>query len=151
MFGLAGWRRAAVVPTQLTLETPTLPQARPPWIGSFFDAHRVGHDLLLRRVTLLLTWSRPPSSRRRPYFEVGCLLLVSSLITARQFSRPEFPSCVIDDSILQMSWVNQFTQTIQQGVWLPRWMPDSNGGYGSPIFVFYSPLVYYVTALLQLT
>jgi hypothetical protein len=50
-----------------------------------------------------------------------------------------------------MSWVNQFTQTIQQGVWLPRWLPDSNGGYGSPVFVFYSPLVYYVTALLQLT
>ena len=50
-----------------------------------------------------------------------------------------------------MSWVNQFTQTIQQGVWLPRWMPDSNGGYGSPVFVFYSPLVYYATALLQLT
>jgi 6-pyruvoyl-tetrahydropterin synthase-like protein len=48
-----------------------------------------------------------------------------------------------------MSWVKQFTQVLREGVWLPRWLPDSNGGYGSPIFVFYSPLVYYVTALFQ--
>lgn len=48
-----------------------------------------------------------------------------------------------------MSWVKQFTQALREGVWLPRWLPDSNGGYGSPVFVFYSPLVYYVTALFQ--
>jgi len=45
-----------------------------------------------------------------------------------------------------MSWVRQFAQALVEGTWLPRWLPDSNGGYGSPVFVFYSPLVYYVTA-----
>jgi len=76
------------------------------------------------------------------------LLLASVLILARQFTSPYFPSCVVDDSILQMSWVRQFAQILGEGTWLPRWLPHSNGGYGSPIFTFYSPLVYYVTASL---
>ncbi len=74
--------------------------------------------------------------------------LVSGLCIVRQFTNPHFASCVIDDSILQMSWVRQFSQVLSEGTWLPRWLPDSNGGYGSPVFVFYSPLVYYVSALI---
>ena len=77
-----------------------------------------------------------------------CLFLLSALLVARQFSNPNFPSCVIDDSLLHMSWVQQFSASLSQGYWLPRWLPDSNGGYGSPVFIFYSPLVYYLTALL---
>jgi hypothetical protein len=80
--------------------------------------------------------------------ELGCLVLVSALIMARQFTDPHFVSCVTDDSILQMGWVRQFAESLGQGNWLPRWLPDSNGGYGSPVFVFYSPLVYYVTAFM---
>jgi 6-pyruvoyl-tetrahydropterin synthase related domain len=78
--------------------------------------------------------------------EIGCLFAVAGLITARQLTSPHFASCVVDDSILQMSWVRQFAQALVEGTWLPRWLPDSNGGYGSPVFLFYSPLVYYVTA-----
>jgi len=85
--------------------------------------------------------------RKWPHLEVGCLFLAVVLILARQFTNPQFPSCVIDDSILQMSWASQFTQALRDGVWLPRWLPESNGGYGSPVFIFYSPLVYYITAV----
>ncbi len=81
------------------------------------------------------------------YTEWGCIFLVSSIIVARQFTSSGFASCVLDDSILHMSWVRQFAEVLGEGVWLPRWLPDSNGGYGSPVFVFYSPLVYYVTAV----
>lgn len=97
----------------------------------------------------MLNGLRRSEKKHSPYLEVGCLLLTSALIVARQFVRPQFASCVIDDSILQMSWVKQFTQVLSEGVWLPRWLPESNGGYGSPVFVFYSPLVYYVTAVFQ--
>jgi hypothetical protein len=90
-----------------------------------------------------------PEKKHPPYLEVVCLLLTSALIVARQFSNPQFASCVIDDSILQMSWVGQFSRALREGVWLPRWLPESNGGYGSPVFVFYSPLVYYVTAVVH--
>ena len=73
-------------------------------------------------------------------------MAVSILLVSRQFTDSRFASCVIDDSILQMSWVQQFSRSLQEGTLVPRWLPDSNGGYGSPVFVFYSPLVYYVTA-----
>ncbi|MGH9429226.1 MAG: hypothetical protein ACRD2L_23330, partial [Terriglobia bacterium] len=78
-----------------------------------------------------------------------CLFLLSAVLIARQFANPNFQSCVIDDSVLHMSWVQQFSTSLAQGYWLPRWLPDSNGGYGSPVFIFYSPLVYYLTALLK--
>ncbi|MCI0626313.1 MAG: YfhO family protein [Acidobacteria bacterium] len=75
-----------------------------------------------------------------------CLLVLSVVLVGRQFGTPHFVSCVIDDSILQMSWASQFGQLLQEGQLLPRWLPQSNGGFGSPVFVFYSPLVYYATA-----
>ena len=91
----------------------------------------------------------PNHSKLRKWFEASSWLLipiVSGLWVARQFSSPHFASCVSDDGILQMSWVRQFSQLLAEGVWLPRWLPDSNGGYGSPVFIFYSPLIYYVSA-----
>jgi uncharacterized membrane protein len=85
-------------------------------------------------------------------YDFLCLLLLSVVLVGRQFGTPHFVSCVIDDSILQMSWVSQFSELLQEGQLLPRWLPHSNGGLGSPVFLFYSPLVYYVTApLLWLT
>ncbi|HVN79608.1 MAG TPA: hypothetical protein VMW38_11475, partial [Terriglobia bacterium] len=91
----------------------------------------------------------PNHSKLRKWFEASSWLLipiVSGLWVARQFISPHFASCVSDDGILQMSWVRQFSQLLAEGVWLPRWLPDSNGGYGSPVFIFYSPLIYYVSA-----
>jgi len=41
----------------------------------------------------------------------------------------------------------QFYKSIASGTLLPRWALDANNGYGSPNFVFYSPLSYYVVSL----
>jgi len=96
-------------------------------------------------------WRESAKPERHAFWRGAvCLFLLSALLVARQFSNPNFPSCVIDDSLLHMSWVQQFSASLSQGYWLPRWLPDSNGGYGSPVFIFYSPLVYYLTALLKL-
>jgi len=81
--------------------------------------------------------------------EVAILFVVALAVMLPQFRQVTFSSCVIDDSILQMSWVQQFTQTLWEGTFLPKWLPESNGGDGSPVFVFYSPLVYYLTAAVQ--
>ncbi len=35
------------------------------------------------------------------------------------------------------------------GVWYPRWVDDANGGFGAPVFVFYSPLAYWLGAALM--
>jgi hypothetical protein len=95
-------------------------------------------------------WPEAGGHGRHSFFRGALVLFACSvLLIARQFTNPNFPSCVIDDSVLHMSWVQQFSTSLAQGYWLPRWMPDSNGGYGSPVFIFYSPVVYYLTALLK--
>ncbi len=39
-----------------------------------------------------------------------------------------------------------FTQSLQEGVLYPRWLDNSNGGLGAPIFIYYPPLAYYFHA-----
>lgn len=38
--------------------------------------------------------------------------------------------------------VVEFEAALRQGDFYPRWAPDFYGGYGSPFFVFYAPLVF---------
>ena len=94
----------------------------------------------------MLTRSAQSKTRPWAYVDVASLFVISMGIMTLQFVRPQLASCVIDDSILQMSWIRQFANGLSSDVWLPRWMPEANGGYGSPVFIFYSPLVYYVSA-----
>jgi uncharacterized membrane protein len=44
----------------------------------------------------------------------------------------------------------QFLQGLENGSFYPRWAADANNGYGSPNFIFYSPLAYYLTAFVHL-
>jgi hypothetical protein len=52
------------------------------------------------------------------------------------------------DSQYHLLWADQFIESLSSGVLYPRWLPSSNSGLGSPTFIFYSPLPYYVAALL---
>lgn len=40
-----------------------------------------------------------------------------------------------------------FGDAISAGAWYPRWMPDMNGGYGYPEFVFYQPGYFFLSQL----
>ncbi|HMH51177.1 MAG TPA: 6-pyruvoyl-tetrahydropterin synthase-related protein [Candidatus Acidoferrum sp.] len=42
-----------------------------------------------------------------------------------------------------------FSAAITSGAWYPRWLPDLNGGYGYPLFVFYQPGYFYVSHVLS--
>lgn len=44
----------------------------------------------------------------------------------------------------------QFLQGLGDGSFYPRWAADANNGYGSPNFVFYAPLPYYLVCLVNL-
>jgi hypothetical protein len=44
----------------------------------------------------------------------------------------------------------QFSSAVHEGEIFPKWAPDSNRGYGSPTFVFYSPLSYYLVSAISL-
>ena len=53
------------------------------------------------------------------------------------------------DMIWHITWIQHFYQQLSEGIWYPRWIAGTNYGYGSPTFVFYSPLVYYIGSLLK--
>jgi hypothetical protein len=44
----------------------------------------------------------------------------------------------------------QFLQGLGDGSFYPRWAADANNGYGSPNFIFYAPLSYYLVCLVNL-
>jgi hypothetical protein len=54
----------------------------------------------------------------------------------------------IDDMIFHIFQTNQFVRSVQDGFLYPRWTVDSINGYGSPNFIFYSPMSYYFVTVL---
>jgi len=49
--------------------------------------------------------------------------------------------------VLLSDW---FVESLRAGNWYPRWLPEMNGGFGYPEFVFYQPGYFFVTALTSL-
>lgn len=49
-------------------------------------------------------------------------------------------------SYLNVSWADGFAQQLARGEFYPRWLPEMNDGLGSPVFYFYGPLPFYMTA-----
>ena len=50
-----------------------------------------------------------------------------------------------------ITWLQHFSKQLAEGIWYPRWLAGTNYGYGSPTFVFYPPLVYYLGSLLKIS
>lgn len=51
-----------------------------------------------------------------------------------------------DSLYTNLSWASQFTEELFGGQWYPRWLSGLNAGAGSPVFFFYAPLPFYVSA-----
>ena len=64
---------------------------------------------------------------------------------------PSLLSGVTDSDSLRYTyvWARQFAAAVARGELYPRWLPESFGGLGSPTFVFYPPLAFYVDALVR--
>jgi hypothetical protein len=77
---------------------------------------------------------------------VCCLifLLLGFLLTIPAFHQGLIVS---DDILVYSNWHRCFSEQLIAGEWYPRWLMDMNGGRGSPVFFFYPPLPFYVSAL----
>ncbi|MEA5538099.1 6-pyruvoyl-tetrahydropterin synthase-related protein [Limnoraphis robusta Tam1] len=56
----------------------------------------------------------------------------------------------LGDLFWHLTWVQHFSQQIAEGILYPRWIAGTNYGYGSPTFVFYPPLAYYIGSVFKL-
>ena len=56
-----------------------------------------------------------------------------------------------NDIKYHIAWLQHFSKQLSEGIWYPRWLAGDNYGYGSPTFVFYPPLVFYLGSLLKST
>jgi hypothetical protein len=57
------------------------------------------------------------------------------------------PPIFRDSWWIDIVWSEQFTQALLHGNLYPRWLPNSYDGLGAPVFYFYPPGAFYLTAL----
>jgi hypothetical protein len=70
------------------------------------------------------------------------IFLIGPLLTANWIK--------VGESIEQVLRVVELDRGIREGYLYPRWFGDLAGGFGYPYFVFYSPLIYYISELFHL-
>lgn len=49
-----------------------------------------------------------------------------------------------DSHWINIVWADQFTAALRHGVLWPRWLPESHGGLGAPVFYFYGPMAFWL-------
>lgn len=54
------------------------------------------------------------------------------------------------DSTSHIFWIGEWQKLWHEGIFYPRWMPDSYGGLGAPSFYFYPPLTYVLASAIGL-
>jgi hypothetical protein len=54
------------------------------------------------------------------------------------------------DIIFHVFQADQFDRVLHEGNFYPRWVQDSNNGYGSANFIFYAPLSYYLVSAIKM-
>lgn len=86
--------------------------------------------------------------RKSNCFGLLILLSLAASLMLRQLTGPGYFSVMTDDSISYTRWAWQFREALQEGILYPRWISSNFWGYGSPTFIFYSPLAFYLTAIL---
>src|SRR4030042_2714938 len=90
------------------------------------------------------------SSRKYTILSILILFFLSGLIMLRQLTSTVFFSCFISDTFTYTSWAWQFTEALKEGIVYPRWIPLNFWGYGSPTFILYPPLAFYLVAFFNI-
>jgi hypothetical protein len=88
---------------------------------------------------------RPEWQAETPTFRLAFALSVLASLISVAFGLFEYP-IIGHDAYVHLNWLDQFCNLRAQGIGYPRWLPQSFGGFGSPTFYFYPPLVYWAAS-----
>ncbi|HZU50482.1 MAG TPA: hypothetical protein VE968_01260 [Sphingomicrobium sp.] len=94
----------------------------------------------------------PPTPRLTPWQERPGIaypflfILAVILVLPSNAARP----LLHDSFAIDWVWADQFTSELARGILYPRWLPNSDGGLGAPVFYYYPPLAFYVSAVFGL-
>jgi len=84
------------------------------------------------------------------WWDVGAivLILLATIVINSRMIRHGLNG--LGDLRWHITWIQHFSEQIREGIFYPRWLAGTNFGYGSPTFVFYPPLVYYIASFFKL-
>jgi len=98
-------------------------------------------------------FSAAESNRQLPFnpylLEVGIVILLALATVVINLRMIRDGLNGMTDLRWHIPWIQHFSKQLAEGIWYPRWLASTNFGYGSPTFVFYPPLVYYIGSLLK--
>lgn len=103
-----------------------------------------------RSDTLALTLDHRSTTsewQKRPSLAYPLLLVFALFLT---FRGGLGPTRLQGDLTIYWVWADQFAAALADGNPYPRWLPASDAGLGTPVFYFYPPLAFYLTAAFQL-
>ncbi len=83
-------------------------------------------------------------------FSITVLLFLSALTMLKQLGTADYFNFITEDAFTFTRWAWQFNEALKEGVIYPRWMPFNFWGYGSPTFILYPPLAFYLVAFFNI-
>jgi hypothetical protein len=99
----------------------------------------------IHAVTSKSAFKAPLPFKVPSYFIEACIFAVLLIATAAINLRMiRDGTNGLGDVRWHLTWLQHFSKQLSEGIWYPRWLAGTNFGYGSPTFVFYPPLVYYI-------
>jgi hypothetical protein len=84
--------------------------------------------------------------RKSILISIALLFFISAFMMLRQLMSHAYFSCITEDTFTYTSWAWQFIEALKEGIIYPRWLPLNFWGYGSPTFILYPPLTFYLAA-----
>ena len=97
------------------------------------------------KLLVLRSWVNAPASRTIVLFGIATLGISILLFFIAAAVLPVSGY----DGATQLIWIPSFRSLLDSGSMIPRWLPNSFNGLGSPTFYFYPPLAYYLCSALS--
>ena len=77
------------------------------------------------------------------------LVALTAIVTLPLWLMLAFKWPINTDFLVYATILKPFSAQFWAGEFYPRWLMDTNDGFGSPVFLFYSPLAFYIGSMFE--